>query len=384
MTIPIDRETVKADLDRRVRAAQALMRERGLAAIVAACAGAPHHNGWIRYFTAAEIWGGRLFLILTPDTLERRVIMRSTYDAEWIRQQAFDTVVESTLIEQISPVDRTIEYLRDAVGRGARIGILNSRYLSPVEHATFAAAYSSEQIEDVTDALNLVRQIKSAFEIEAIRETGRILADGLDLFARLARPGRLAAEVAGEVDGYLKARGCFWGRVKYSLDQRPYTIIAPPHRKFAKEDVILFQFVHSGPLGYWYELASVFSFGQLPTETARRIAAVEEAFRAGAEVAVPGGTYSQFSAAVDRAFVNHGFLVIGKHTFDCHSIGTDETEGSHPTDNWEFKENMVLGTHPATLLEGGHGFLLCENFLVKPGGAVALSPLRSFHREITI
>jgi Xaa-Pro aminopeptidase len=384
VTIPVDRDAVKSDLNRRVHAAQAIMRERRLAAIVAACAGAPHHNGWIRYFTAAEIWGGRLFLILTPDTLERHVIMRSTYDAEWVRQQAFDTVVESTLIEQVSPVDRTIQYLADVVGPGARIGMLNSRYLSPIEHAKFTSAFPADRIEDVTDALNLVRQIKSAFEIEAIRETGRILADGLDLFARLARPGRLAAEVAGEVDGYLKARGCFWGRVKYSLDQRPYTIIAPPHRKFTKQDVILFQFVHSGPLGYWYELASVFSFRKLPTETARRVAAVEDAFRAGAKAAVPGGTYRQFSAAVDRAFVDHGFSVVGKHTFDCHSIGTDETEGSHPIDDWEFKEDMVLGTHPATLLEGGYGFLLCENFLVQPGGAVALSPLSSFHREIAL
>lgn len=358
------------------------MRERGLAALVAVCAGAPHHNGWIRYFTAAEMWGGRVYLILGPQTLERRIIMRSTYDAEWVRQQAVDTVVESTLIEQISPVDRTIQYLTDLVGPRARIGMLNARYLSPAEHAAFVRAFPQAADEDVTDAMNRVRQVKSPFEVEAIRETGRILAGGLDLFAKLARPARYAAEVAGEVDGYLKSRGCFWGRVKYSLDQRPYTIIAPPDRKFTKRDVILFQFVHSGPLGYWYELASIFSFRPLPKETARRVAAAEDAFREGAKVAVPGGTYREFSAAVDQAFAARGLTVIGKHTFDCHSIGTDETEGAHPSDDWEFKEGMVLGTHPATLVEGGYGFLLCENFLVQAGGAVPLSPLHTFHRVI--
>src|SRR5437870_9549177 len=104
--ITTDRQSLKRDLERRVRVAQGVMRERGLAALVAVCAGAPHHNGWIRYFTAAEMWGGRVYLILGPHILERRIIMRSTYDAEWVRQQAVDTVVESTLIEQISPVDR--------------------------------------------------------------------------------------------------------------------------------------------------------------------------------------------------------------------------------------------------------------------------------------
>lgn len=378
-------ESLKGELDRRVRAAQDLMRAKGLDALVAVCGGAPHHSGWIRYFTDAEMWGGRVFVILRPDAIGRHIVMRSTYDAEWVRQQALDTTVDSTLIQQVAPVERTIEIVAEITGGRGRVGMLRMSTLTPSEHAALARALPHVELVDVTDAMNAIRQIKSPFEVEAIRETGRILARGMDLFAARARPGRLAAEVAGEVDGYLKGQGCFWGRVKYSLDQRPHTVPAPLDRRFTRDDVILFQFVHSGPHGYWYEMARVHSFGDLPKETARRLNTMELAIKEAAKVAVPGGRYDALSAAVDRVFVENGFKVIGKHTFDCHPIGTDENEGqSHPTDDWTFAENMVLGMHPATLLEGGFGFLLCENFLVRPGGAVPLSPLGSFYKRIEV
>ena len=358
------------------------MKARDIKLLIAVCAGAPHHNGWIRYFTSAEMWGGRVFLLLRQDSLERLVVMRSTYDAEWVRRQALDTTVESTLLQQVSPMERTIECVAEATQGRGRVGFLNMHHLSPLEFAAFRKAFPGLELEDLTDEMNPIRQIKSPFEIEAIKETGRILVRGLDRFVELARPGRLAAEVAGEVDGYLKGQGCFWGRVKYSLDQRPYTVIAPPDRRFTKDDVILFQFVHSGPLGYWYELACVYSFTSLPKPTAHRLETMELAIREGAKVAIPGATFATFSAAVDRVFTDSGFKVVGKHTFDCHSIGTDETEGAHPVSSWQFKENMVLGTHPATLLDGGYGFLLCENFHVQRNGASPMSPLRSFYRRL--
>jgi Xaa-Pro aminopeptidase len=381
----LTREALKTDLDRRVKAAQGLMKAKDLKLLIAACYGAPHHNGWIRYFTSAEMWGGRVFVLVRPDATTRHVVMRSTYDAEWVRQQALDTTVDSTLIEQVSPMERTIELVAEATGGRGRVGMLRMHTLTPTEYAAFTKAFPDLELVDVTDELNQIRQVKSAFEIEAVRETGRILASGMDLFARIARPGRLALEVAGEVDGYLKGQGCFWGRVKYSLDQRPYTIFAAPDRRLQRDDVILFQFVHSGPLGYWYELARVHSFTDLPVDTKRRLETMELAIQEAAKVAVPGGTYARFSATVDQVFRDRGFTVVGKHTFDCHAIGTDETEGpSPPPPDWQFKEHMVLGVHPATLLEGGHGFLLCENFLVQKGGAVALSPQPSFYHRLEV
>lgn len=363
------------------------MRQHEVKILVAVCTGAPHFNGFLRYFTGAEMWGGREFLILRSDVLERYVVIRSTYDAEWLRATAVNTRVDSTLLEFLPPVRRFIQVAAELTGGRGRIGMLNAKHLTAGEANAIREALPRVEIVDLTDEVNRLRQIKSPFEVDAIRLTGRILAEGMELFERLARPGRLAAEIAGEVDGFLKGKGCFWGRVKYSLNQRPETIIASPDRRLRGDDVILFQFVHSGPHGYWYELSRVYSFADLPKETASRLQTMEVAMREASHLLVPGGTYRQVSETVDRVFRDAQFTVIGKHTYDCHTLGTDENEGDFRTregeaPDFEFRENMVLGLHPATLLEGGFGFLLCETYLVQPGGGVPLSPMPSFHRKI--
>jgi hypothetical protein len=43
---------------------------------------------------------------------------------------------------------------------------------------------------------------------------------------------------------------------------------------------------------------------------------------------------------------------------------------------------MTIAVHPASLLKGDLGFFLCDVFLVKSGGAVALSPRASFYEKL--
>ena len=149
---------------------------------------------------------------------------------------------------------------------------------------------------------------------------------------------------------------------------------------FARDDIVLYEFVYSGPLGYWHILSSLYSFQALRDETARRFRATMDAIAETARVAVPGATCRDIGAASDRVFKEHGFTVVGKHTIDCHPIGLDINDGPRdiPPD-WQLEENMTIAVHPASLLEGDLGFFLCDVFLVKPGGAVPLSPRTSFY-----
>ena len=67
---------------------------------------------------------------------------------------------------------------------------------------------------------------------------------------------------------------------------------------------------------------------------------------------------------------------MGKHTPDCHSTGLDGSDGPSAASNPDFvlKSNMILSYHPGTILENNRGFLVSDNFLVTPEGAVRLSP----------
>lgn len=385
-TIELTRERFTEELGRRMRAVQRAMKEKNLKMLLAACVGAPGQTGWLRYLTGGELWSGQGFVLIAADNPEPLIIVRSNYMAEWIRTLAPTSRVESTLLTRSSVIQRVIEVTRQATGGNGRIGAVGAgRSMYVGDYAAFREALPGLEIVDMEADINRLRQIKSPFEIEAMRDMGRILVEGFRIFEEHARPGVSALEVSGMVEGHLKGKGCVWGRAKYSLDQRPYTWTAAIDRRLVEDDVILFQYVYSSPYGYWYEVARLYSFKDLPPVTARRYQAMDAALHETARMAKPGCTYGEINEASDRIFRDHGLTVIGKHTEDVHSIGTDISDGPPwYTDDWEIKENMVLALHPASLVEGDFAFFLCENYVVEKGGAIPLSPLESFYAQLPV
>jgi Xaa-Pro aminopeptidase len=382
--VTLTRDGVRQDVARRVGAVQRLMRDKDLKLILAVSSGAPSQTGWIRYLTAADLWASQAYVLVERDHPDPVIVLWSNYLAEWIRTMATTPRVESTLERRIPPMRRVIEIVSDLTGGRGRVGTLNfdrSVFLS--DYQAFRDAYPQIELVDVTDDANRIRQIKSPFEIEAMREIGRQLFQGFRIFEEQARPGRRALEISGAIEGFLRGKGCNWGRAKYSLDQRPYTLPVAPDRILREDDIILFQYVFQSALGYWYEVARLYSFRPLPRDTERRYRAMDQAMREIAKSMVPGCTYGQISAASDRIFRGHGLNVIGKHTEDVHSIGTDISDGpTWYTDDWALRENMVVALHPASLVEGDLAFFICENYVITPGGAEPLSPLPSFYCQL--
>jgi Xaa-Pro aminopeptidase len=381
----LDRSALLQDVRSRIGRVQRLMRDRDMKVILAVSAGAPSQTGWIRYFTAADLWAGQAFVLIERDHPDPIVVLWSNYLAEWVRSRGTTPRVESTLERRAAPVRRVIEILHELTGGSGRVGTLGvNRSLFYVDDQALREALPRLEFVDCTDDVNRIRQIKSPFEIEAMRDMGRLLFEGFTMFEGRARPGRSTLEVASEVEGFLRGRGCAsWGRAKYSLDERPYTMPAAPGRVFREDDIVLFQYVYQSPLGYWYEVARLYSFRPLPEATARRYRAMEEAMRESSRMAVPGCMYGMLSEASDRIFRAHGLTVIGKHTEDVHSIGTDISDGPNwYTDDWTLQENMVVALHPASLVEGDLAFFICENYVITRDGAQPLSPLDSFYKQL--
>lgn len=369
------------EVERRVRAVQSLMKTQDLKTVLAVATGAPSLTGWLRYLTGADLREDYAFVVIGRDDPAPLVVVESPEVAAAIEQTPATIRVESTFDRGMRPIDPAIDALAGLTAGRGRVGVLGvGSQMSFLDFGTLKTALPAVDFVDITHDVNRLRMVKSPFEVAAMQEMGRLLSEGLDLFAARARPGLETAEVAGEIEGFLRGRGCYWGTSKYSLDERPYLFPPSPNRRFAPEDVVLYEFVYSGALGYWSILSSLYSFKTLPDDTARRFRATMDAIQETARVVVPGATCRDIGAASDRVFKAHGFAVIGKHTIDCHPIGLDINDG--PRDiapEWPLEENMTIAVHPASLLEGDLGFFLCDVFLVKSGGAVPLSPRTSFY-----
>ena len=146
--------------------------------------------------------------------------------------------------------------------------------------------------------------------------------------------------------------------------------------RMQREDIINFEIVYESPYGYWLEMTAVFSFEPLPAEAQAVLDGYLLAVENSAAVAKAGNTFRMISDANDQTLRGLGFPVDGKHTPDCHSTGLDGSDGpnSFGAPDFALRPNMVLSYHPGTVLENDRGFLISDNFLVTPEGAVRLSP----------
>jgi Xaa-Pro aminopeptidase len=366
------------EIDRRMGDAGRVMAEHGVDALVAVCAGKPNGRGWIRYFTGANIWGPRVFLVLGPNAHDALIITRSPDDAEWLKQTAVRARIESTLVKRVPPVERLIEVLTGLALRGGRIGYLNLTALSVEELAGLRRALPERAEVDLTEKLNRLRQIKSPFEITAMRHTGRLLARAMEIIADQVRPGADLLNLLSEAEGFLRAEGCELGRVRCAFNGRVYPQPVSPDRQLRQSDIFQVQLKYAGPLGYWHELAGVFAVGPLPPRVASCLSATEHALDEAGKRAVPGASYSQLGGAIERSFAARGFTVVGSYREHCHTIGTDESEGRFPPqEDWVFQRGMTLAMHPGSLLAGDLGFALDQTVVVESSGVVPLSPTRS-------
>jgi Xaa-Pro aminopeptidase len=368
-------DSLKRDVARRIERIQAMMQAKDLAALIVVGQAQPGGIGAIRYITHAHIWGGAAYAVLGANDPHPWLTVWSSYQSMWSRSET------TTLPERVESPDnivaRTTELAKGYATSSKRIGMVNMNKLMSIgEYGKFTKALEGYELVEVTADYDALRQIKSPFELEAIQQNGAILDAAMDVFRDNAGVGVRFWDVCAAVEGYIKSFGGFWGRTKVSLDLSPYTIPTPKDQRMAEDDIMNFEIVYESPWGYWLEMTSVFSFKPLPADVQAMYDGYLRAVEASSAVAKAGNTFRMISDANDQTLRDLGFNVIGKHTPDCHSTGLDGSDGPSTQSNPDFvlKSNMVLSFHPGTILENGRGFLITDNFLVTPEGAVRLSP----------
>lgn len=372
-------DALKRDVARRIERIQAMMNEKDLDALIITGQAAPGGLGGIRYITHAHLWGGGAYAILGANDPHPWLQVWSSYQAVWSRNETV-TLPERVQSPYTDIVARTSEIAKEYATGSKRIGMVNMNKLMSIgTYNQFAKELDGYEMVEVTNEYNEIRQIKTPFELEAIQQNGAILDSAMDVFKDHAYVGARYWDVCAAVEGYIKSFGAFWGRTKLSLDLTPYTVPTNKDLKMKRDDIINFEIVYESPYGYWLEMTTVFSFDPLPDDVQALLDGYLMAVEASSAVAKAGNTFGMISDTNDKTLRDLGFPVDGKHTPDCHSTGLDGSDGPNTIGAPDFvlKSNMVLSYHPGTVLENDRGFLISDNFLVTPEGAVRLSPHHS-------
>lgn len=204
--------------------------------------------------------------------------------------------------------------------------------------------------------------LKAAREIDAIRESGRIVAEVLALVGSRVQPGVTTGELDAIAEEYIRSQGGEPAFKGYGHDRNnlfPATLCVsvddevvhgiPSGRRLAEGSVVS---IDVGVLkGGWFgDGARTFAVGRVAEEKTRLLRVTEEALNRGIARAVAGNHLHDVSAAVQQHVEAAGFSVvrdlvghgIGKSLHEEPSVPNFGAEGT----GLVLQEGMVLAIEP--------------------------------------
>ena len=275
----------------------------------------------------------------------------------------------TTWIDEQIFADRPGDWLADRL-RGKRVGVYGLDYvMAPRDYAALAGGC---ELVNWDVEFDHARAVKSAEELESVRDSVRINTEGFHAFREAYAPGRSAAEVLAPAEQLFVAEGC--GRLTMNM------VLVGAEFAIARAETTLGEFCIpsleiAGPGGHWVEVSR--ALGSPNDEVARMNEAYDEYFEAAKGALRPGNTAHDAHRAVSKGFVDRGYK-LGHVT--GHSIGMTMIEFPKIGEGveTELRGNMVFSMHPHAIAENGHDCLyMQETWLVGPDGGIPLSGLPS-------
>jgi Xaa-Pro dipeptidase len=347
-----------AEVERRyARVREALARD-GLDAALVCGTEYTGFEGQVTYLSGFQIVHRYAYVVL-PFEGDPTIVFPSEaryvgeHGTSWIEDQVF--------------ADQPGAWLADRLG-GRRVGVYGLDYVMTVRD--FAAMRDRVELVPWELEFDHARAVKSAEELESVRESVRINTEGFHAFHEAYEPGRTAAEVLAPAERLFVEQGC--GRLTMNM------VLVGPEFAIARDDIVLQDFCIpsleiAGPGGHWVEVSR--ALGTPTAEVRRMFEAYEEYFDAARTALRPGATAHDVHRAVSRGFLDRGFH-LGHVT--GHSIGMTMIEFPKIGEGieTELAANMVFSMHPHVISNDGRECLYMQDtWLVTDSGGEALAGL---------
>jgi Xaa-Pro aminopeptidase len=351
---------------RRYGNVRAALERDGLDAVIVAGSEYTGFEGAVTYMSGFTIVH-RYAYVLLPRDRDAAIVFpaEARYVGEhgdcWIEEQVF--------------ADRPGEWLADRL-RGHRVGVYGLDYVTTVRD--YAALRDRVELVPWDAEFDLARAVKSEAELESVRNSVRINADGFWAFLEAWAPGKTAAEVLAPAERLFIERGC--RRLTMNM------VLSGAEFALARKDMVLGDYCVpslevAGPGGHWVEVSR--ALGTPTAEVARMLEAYDEYYETAKTAMRAGATAHDVHRAVSKGFTDRGYH-LGHVT--GHSIGMTMIEFPKIGEGveTELAENMVFSMHPHAIAENGRDCLYMQDtWLITESGGEPLAdlPMRIFRGD---
>jgi Xaa-Pro aminopeptidase len=230
--------------------------------------------------------------------------------------------------------------------------------------------------QPMPSATTAIRIKKDKAEIKALREAGRLVAEGFNHIQRIARPGMSESDLAADFESYIRKNGA----TKTSFD----SIVAFgenaafPHyitgnRILRKNDIVLCDI---GALvdGYCSDLTRTFFMGKMTALGQKVYSTVDRAQKLAMAAVKPGVKTAQIDRIardeIERAGYGRRFI----HSTG-HGVGVEihEAPWVGPTSTDTLEPGMIITVEPGIYLQGWGGVRIEDTLLVTSKGYEVLT-----------
>jgi Xaa-Pro dipeptidase len=278
----------------------------------------------------------------------------------------------------------------------------------------YRSIFSDSKIVDFSTPIRLIRAVKSAYEIDLMREAARLSDKVAARVPELLEVGKTEVALAGELEAYARSLGhqgivrmrlfgseLFYGHLISGPAAAVPSYLASPtggvgvsgiigqgagYKKIARHEIVLVDYVFALN-GYISDHARIFVMGELTDDLYMAHEAMLDIQEKTKKAALPGVSTGEIydmmvSMAEEKGYGDH-FMGVGerKIRFTGHGVGLelDEFPFIAKGQTLELAEGMVLALEPKVILPG-QGVVGIENtHLVTAAG---LEPLTVFEDAI--
>ncbi len=365
----------QAEIDRRHRLVREAAERDGLDAVLVCASEYTGFEGAMFYLSGFRILHRYAYVLLPVEEPPTNVFPGEgrwvgEHGEGWVEDRVFADVPGAWIADRI----------RDRGWR--RVGVYGMDLVMTVrDHEALAGS----PIERWDAGFDRARAVKSAWELDAVRESMRINEAGVQAVMDAWEPGRTEAELMAAAEQAFVARGTrrltmdmvLTGPAGAAL---PEMRLPDEKRRIAEDDMLVYGLEIAGPDGFWVEFSRPMCGGEPSPESQRMMDAYREYHEICRTAMRAGATAREVHEAVSRPFLEQGWK-LGHVT--GHSIGTTMIE--HPRIGAAFdeplREDMVCSMHPHVISADERTCLYFQDtWHVQADGAVPFSdvPVRFF------
>ena len=378
------------EIDRRLARVRQRMADRGLELlIVFSSPGNLRYGqrGHVLYLSGYEPYFGDCMMLLPLDPAIDAVLVK---DAANYFPQTCTWVAD---VRDAGDRVRTVtEFLSDHALERARIGVAGEYSVGPALYLRLCEAVGQKRLETASDILERERSVKSAYELECLKEAAAIAGKGLAAAARFMRPGVTESDVKGEMERVCRAEGSqafpHYTMVDSGRDEAHLSCWWQCERRVLEAgDPVLIDF---GTMyrGYCCDLSRPFVLGRASARQKDGLKVLVEAHHAAAAAARPGVRASAVDAAANEVLtaawgdwdwrgLGHG---VGLEVHEWPFIGYQRIVDDRAYEDRVLEEDMVISLEPGMAFPDTGDLQIEDQFVVREGGAVRLNDVR---HEIT-